>query len=61
MQMIGRGAEGGSNVTPALSNIFPFVGDATTVQTKRGLASPLVTGTFGALDLLVCWSSFDDD
>lgn len=35
----------------ALSRIFPFVGDAVRVKIKGGSVAPLVTGTFGALDL----------
>ena len=51
MQMIGRGAADTAGISPTLSSVFAFVGDAATVQTKRGRAPPLVTGTFGALDL----------
>ncbi|KPI40566.1 uncharacterized protein AB675_7508 [Cyphellophora attinorum] len=34
-----------------MRNVFAFTGGAAKVETKRGSASPLVTGTFGALDL----------
>ena len=34
-----------------MKNVFAFTGGAARVETKRGPASPLVTGTFGALDL----------
>ena len=34
-----------------LGGVFPFVGDAARIRTARGLAPPLVIGTFGALDL----------
>ena len=51
MQMIGRGAADTASISPSLPNVFAFVGDAVSVQTKRGRAPPLVTGTFGALDL----------
>lgn len=35
----------------AMRNVFAFTGGAARVKTDRGLCSPLVTGTFGALDL----------
>lgn len=50
LQMIGTevnnmpGADG-------LRNVFAFTGGAARARTDRGLCSPLVTGTFGALDL----------
>lgn len=36
---------------PQMKNVFAFTGGAAKVETKRGPAPPLVTGTFGALDL----------
>ncbi|KAK5174172.1 uncharacterized protein LTR77_001252 [Saxophila tyrrhenica] len=36
---------------PGLARVFPFVGDAVRVPTMHGLVPPLVTGTFGAVDL----------
>jgi hypothetical protein len=51
--MIGREVADTANISPALTNVFAFVGEAASVQTQRGRAPPLVTGTFGPLDLLV--------
>ena len=51
MRMIGRRMAEDSKLSPALSKVFAFVGDGVTVQTSQGPAPPLVTGTFGALDL----------
>lgn len=36
-----------------LSDVFAYVGDAATVTTAAGPAPPLVTGSFGPLDLSV--------
>lgn len=46
----------GSEVTDmpggqAMRQVFAFTGQAARVRTERGLCPPLVTGTFGALDL----------
>lgn len=35
----------------AMKNVFAFTGDGARVRTQRGLYSPLITGTFGPLDL----------
>ena len=51
LQMIGRGVVDGNESIPALSNVYTYVGDASAIETKRGPAQPLITGTFGALDL----------
>ena len=34
-----------------LHNVFAYVGDAATTQTRAGPAPPLVTGSFGPLDM----------
>ena len=51
MQMIGRGLADTASISPSMTNVFAFVGDGASIETKRGRAPPLVTGTFGALDL----------
>ena len=51
MQLIGTEMKDQANVTPALSKIFAYVGGAATFKGPRGKASPITTGTFGALDL----------
>ena len=51
MQMIGENMKEQANVTPALGKVFAYVGGAAKVETARGNASPITTGTFGALDL----------
>ena len=35
----------------ALDKVFAYVGDAAAVQTKAGPAPPIVTGSFGPLDM----------
>lgn len=35
----------------AMTNVFAFTGGAARIRTQRGLCPPVVTGTFGALDL----------
>ncbi len=51
LQMIGRGVVNGNESIPTLSSVYTYVGDAAAIETKRGPAPPLITGTFGALDL----------
>lgn len=53
MQLVGaelQETNSGSFAT-ALKDVFAFVGEAAKVGTQRGRAAPIVTGTFGALDL----------
>lgn len=52
MQLIGRDVEDRANMTPALKNVFTYVGGNAKVNTASGEAAPIITGTFGALDLL---------
>jgi hypothetical protein len=40
-----------------LKAVFPYVGEAARIKTKKGLAPPLVSGTFGPLDASVLGSS----
>lgn len=35
----------------SLDNVFAYVGDAAVVQTQAGPAPPIVTGSFGPLDM----------
>ena len=35
-----------------LNDVFTYVGDAANVQTRAGPAPPIVTGSFGPLDML---------
>lgn len=58
MQMLSSELTGTSSEFKEMANVFPFTGGAATVKTIRGQASPLVTGTFGALDLYVYALSF---
>lgn len=51
MLMIGEDMKDQANVTPAMGKVFTYVGGAAKIETARGLAPPLTTGTFGALDL----------
>jgi len=51
MQMLGSQMSEGVIEPAAMTNVFAFTGGAARVRTQRGLAAPLVTGTFGALDL----------
>ena len=51
IQLIGSEMSGQLPEAAAMMNVFPFTGGAAKVRTRRGLAAPLVTGTFGALDL----------
>lgn len=41
----------GEGVSGPMKNVFAFTGDAAKIKTMRGSAPPLVTGTFGPLDL----------
>jgi hypothetical protein len=50
LQMLGEESEA-LPFREEMKNVFAFTGGAARVQTKRGMAAPLVTGTFGALDL----------
>lgn len=49
IQMLG--AQGGLPASEAMMDVFAFTGGAAKVKTSRGLYAPIVTGTFGALDL----------
>lgn len=49
IQMLG--AQNTLPASEAMVNVFAFTGGAAKVETARGLYAPLVTGTFGALDL----------
>ncbi|KAK5079373.1 hypothetical protein LTR64_002204 [Lithohypha guttulata] len=51
IQMLGSQMGEGLPESAAMKNVFTFTGGAANVRTHRGLAAPLVTGTFGALDL----------
>lgn len=51
MQMLsGQLGEAATDMA-SMANVFTFTGGAASVRTERGNAPPLVTGTFGALDL----------
>lgn len=52
LQMIGNETQIESNHSSALGGVFAFVGAGARVKTARGKAPPIVTGTFGALDLV---------
>lgn len=49
IQMLG--AESNLPASETMMSVFTFTGGAAKVKTSRGLYAPLVTGTFGALDL----------
>ena len=51
MQMIGLEMQDSANITPALRKVFVYVGEGARIKTARGVAPPLTTGTFGALDM----------
>jgi len=51
IQMLGSQMGEGMPNSEAMMNVFTFTGGAARIRTERGLAAPLVTGTFGALDL----------
>ena len=51
IQMLGSQMGDSMPQANAMMNVFAFTGEAARVRTQRGLVSPLVTGTFGALDL----------
>lgn len=51
IQMLGSQMGEGMPEAAAMTNVFAFTGKAARVRTQRGLVAPLVTGTFGALDL----------
>lgn len=52
LQMLGNDVVvPGEGISSGLKNVFAFTGDAVNVKTDRGSAPPLVTGTFGPLDL----------
>lgn len=54
MQRIGseiRERTNSEGISAALKKVFAFTGEAARVETSRGPAAPIVTGTFGALDL----------
>ncbi|KAK5941191.1 hypothetical protein PMZ80_006468 [Knufia obscura] len=51
IQMLGSQMGEGIPESSAMMNVFAFTGGAARVRTQRGLVAPLVTGTFGALDL----------
>lgn len=51
MQLIGQDIEQEANMTSALTKVFAYVGGSAHIETSRGQAPPIVTGTFGALDL----------